>query len=171
MLVALSPSGFNVTELVIGENVLSGVSFDAEGAKVCLAAADKNRVLKRRIISAKGILSAEVFEDGDSVIRTVRSSQIPDTAAGALALGGVGLLPGGLLGKQRSPTRARRVDLRIIVNDAQGEIHDVAFMLVEADKDSAIYKRAIERARHWQGIMQSLIRRSDEGLRRQTAQS
>jgi hypothetical protein len=159
---ALSPTGFNVTELVVGENFLSGISFDEEGAKVCLAAAGKNRVLDRRIISAREIWSAEVFEDGDSVARTVSSSPDAGAAAGALALGGAGLLPGGLLGKQRSPTRAKRVDLRVIINDAKGQTHDVAFMVAETDKDSAIYKRAIERARHWQGILDSLILRSDE---------
>ncbi len=150
-----------MTELVIGENTLTGLSFDEHSAKLCLVAADKNRVLNSRIISAQDILASEIFEDGESVMRTVRSSEVSGAAADALALGGAGLHPGGLLGKQRSPTRARRVDLRVIINDAKGLIHDVAFLVAEADKASAIYKGAMERARHWQEIVESLIRRSE----------
>jgi hypothetical protein len=42
-------------------------------------------------------------------------------------------------------------------------------MVLEVDKKSTMYKSALEGVRHWQGIMDILIRRGDEAEKKMTA--
>lgn len=64
------------------------------------------------------ILASEVIEEGGTVTRTQRSSQIAGTLIGGLALGGVGAIIGGLSGTTKT-TKNDMVTplLRVIVND------------------------------------------------------
>jgi len=171
MITALSPAGFQVTQIVLGADGLAGISFDERTARICIAAAGKDRILRHRVIAAADIMSGEIFEDGESITRTDRSSQIAGAAVGALVLGGAGLLIGGLSGKTRSSTKTRRIELRIVVNNTTHPTHDVAFFDGETDKNSDAYKRTMENARRWLGIVNILIHRSNDTHRNQSATS
>jgi hypothetical protein len=50
----------------------------------------KRQNLTTRIISYRDLLSSEIFEDGTTITKTVRSSQVGGGLIGAIALGGVG---------------------------------------------------------------------------------
>ncbi len=151
---------FNLTQQIMGCDGSSGLAVDEKRQKVCLITNNRASV-SQRIISYKDIFSVELFEDGNSVTKTVRSSQIGGAVVGGLLLGGVGAVIGGLSGKTETSGKIKRIDLRLIVNDMSAPLHDVAFMNVEEKKDGIIYTHAIQVARRWHGIVEVLIRRAD----------
>lgn len=82
-------------------------------------------------------------------------------AVGGLLLGGVGALVGGLSGKTETSEKIKRTDLRLIVNDTNTPLHDVAFIDNEVKKDGIIYIQTIQAARRWHGILEVLLKRAD----------
>jgi len=151
---------FNPTQQVMGCDGNSGLAVDEPQKKICLITNNGTSV-SQRIIYYKDILSVELFEDGTSITKTVRTSQIGGAIVGGLLLGGVGALAGGLSGKTETSGKVKRIDLRLIVNDTNAPLHDVAFMNVEGKKEGIIYTQAIQVARRWHGIVEVLIKRVD----------
>jgi hypothetical protein len=64
------------------EQVLAGIAVDEQRGQLCLISRREGQ-LSRRVVPRQDILSVEVFEDGESVTRTVRSSQILSALVGA----------------------------------------------------------------------------------------
>ena len=151
---------FNSTKSIIGCGMSSGLAVDEARQKVCLIT-NNGVSVSQRVINYKDIFSVELFEDGTSVTKTVRSSQIGGAVVGGLLLGGVGALVGGVSGKTETSEKIKRIDLRLIVNDTNSPLHDVTFMNGELKKDNIIYTEKIQAARHWHGIVEVLIRRAD----------
>lgn len=151
---------FNPTQQVMGCDGESGLAVDEPRKKICLIT-HNGAFVSQRIINYKDIFSVELFEDGTSITKTVRSSQIGGVVVGGLLLGGVGALVGGLSGKTETSGKVKRIDLRLIVNDTNAPLHDVAFMNVGGEKDGIIYTQAIPVARRWHGIVEVLIKRAD----------
>jgi hypothetical protein len=109
----------------------------------------------------KDIFSSEIFEDGVTITKTVRSSQIGGALIGGLALGGVGAVVGGLTGKTQASDKVDKVDLRLTVNDTKNPIFNLNFLNLPMKKNDTQYKQAIERARHWHGLIEVLIKLAD----------
>ena len=151
---------FSPTQQVMGCDGTSGLAIDEPRRKLCLIA-HSGVAVTRRIISYKDIVSVELFEDGTSITKTVRSSQIGGAILGGLLLGGVGAIIGGLSGRTETSGKVKHIDLRLIVNDTNAPLHDVAFMNTEGNKGGFTYTQAIHLARHWHGIVEVLIKRAD----------
>ena len=152
---------FNVTQEIMGEDGITGIAYDDRHKKVCLIKRIGNDY-KKRLFSYKDILSTEILEDGNSITKTARGSQIGGALIGGLALGPVGLLLGGLSGKRKSIDKIKRVDLQIIINDSSDPRHLVNFLNLECKKDSFLYKNSIELARQWHAIIEVLIKQADK---------
>ena len=116
----------------------------------------------QRIVSYKDLISVEIVEDGTTLTKTVRSSQLGGVFVGGLVLGGVGAIIGGLSGTTKTTGKVRRVDLRIVVDDTAKPLHDVAFLASEVAKDNGTYKIALSHAGRWQRVIEVLIRRADQ---------
>jgi hypothetical protein len=163
-----SVKGFNLTSYILGADKKSGVAIDEKASKVCLIAGRRD-MCQFTVIPHTGILSSEVFEDGNTITKhsTSRSSQIQGALLGGLVLGGPGAIIGGLSGKQTSSTSnvVRKVDLRLIVDIPNKPIHDVSFLCTPCDRDGlldgSIYNQALKSARHWHGLMSILMRKAD----------
>lgn len=147
---------FTPTQQVMGCNGASGLAVDEPRKKICLITP-----ISHRILSYKDVISAELFEDGASVTKTVRSSQIGGAIVGGLVLGGVGAIIGGLSGKTETSGKIKSISLRLIINDTNAPLHDVFFMNVESKKDGFVYTQAIQSARRWYGIVEVLIKRAE----------
>jgi len=145
-------------ELKPGQEIHS----DALGKKIHLIKQQNRDNFELEVLSYKDILSSEIFEDGNTVTRTSRTSQLGGTLLGGLALGGVGAVIGGLSGKQISSYKVSNVDLRLIVNRTTSPVYDINFMNVEGQKKGLVYKEAMQQARHWHSLVEVLIRRADE---------
>ena len=151
---------FSATQQVAGDDGLTGLAIDEGRKKICLIDY-KQAEITTRLVPYKDLLSCEIFEDGVTVTKTSRSSQLGGALVGGLALGGIGAVIGGLSGKTTSEGKIKRVDLRLIVNDTANPLHDINFMNVEGKKGGIIYTVAIQQARHWHGLASVLIKQAD----------
>ena len=155
-----SVNDFSASQKVMGENGNSGIAVDEGRKKVCLL--NKRMVASELdVLSYRDILSSELFEDGETVTKTARVSQLGGALIGGLALGGVGAVIGGLSGKKISSSKVKKIDLRITVNRTKNPIHDINFMDVACKKGGYLYNQAMKNARHWHGLMEVLINRAD----------
>lgn len=151
---------FSATQQIAGNDGLTGMAIDEERQKICLVD-HSNAEIRSRTFSYRDLLSCEIFEDGETVTKTSRSSQIGGALVGGLALGGIGAVIGGLSGKTKTEGTIKRVDLRFIVNDTKKPLHDINLMNHESTKDGFFYTQAIELARHWHGLASVLIKQAD----------
>jgi hypothetical protein len=152
---------FNATQKFMGNNGVSGIAIDEERKKICLIRYEADSS-KLDVFAYRDLLSSEIFEDGNTITSTSRTSQIGGALLGGLALGGVGAMIGGLSGKTTSTQKPKRIDLRITVNRTDAPIHDINFMDTESAKDGIGYTVAMQQARHWHGLIAVLIRRADQ---------
>lgn len=118
--------------------------------------------IKVLLIYPCDLLSAELFEDGNTVTKTPRMNQAGNALLGGLILGPAGALVGSLTSKTiTSKGNVKRIDLRLIINDTKRPIYDINFLDSETDKDSYSYINAEKLSRHWHGVMEVLIRKAD----------
>lgn len=155
-----SRTDFTLSQHFVGCDLKTGIALDESRGKLCLMTRSGEQ-FALRMIEMRDIVSAELFEDGDSVTKTMRSSQLGSALIGGLAFGGVGALVGGLSGKTRTSTKIKQIALRIVANDPSSPLHDITFMNTEQKKDGIVYKAAMKNARHWHGILEILIKRAD----------
>lgn len=154
-------SDFSATQFVAGIDGLTGLAVDEGRGLVCLIkkTADDFDLC---VIEYGDVLSAEIYEDGQSVEKTSRLSQAGGMLVGGLLLGGVGAVVGGLSGRKVVSAKPRQVDLRVVVNRTTEPTHDVVFMNVEADSGGALHQAVMKNVRHWHGLLAVAIRRADE---------
>ena len=110
----------------------------------------------------RDILSVEIVEDGHTITKTSRSSQVAGAILGGIVAGGVGAVIGGLSGQTSSHNRVTRIDLKIIVNDTKSPIYTVNFLNLATTKGSWVYKPAMELANHWHALLSVLIKQADQ---------
>jgi hypothetical protein len=138
------------------------IAIDENRKKVCFIKLI-NENSKLNIFDYKDIISSEIFEDGETITKTSRKSQLGGVIVGGLALGGVGAIIGGLSGKKTSINKVKRIDLRVIVNDTGNPIYDINFLNEECEKNSIKYKKAMDKARHWHALFTVIIKQANEG--------
>jgi hypothetical protein len=155
---------FTASQMIMGCDGKSGIAVDEVRQKLCVIRRENGQILERILFPVE-LVSVELFEDGSSVTKTMRSSQIGGALIGGIAMGGVGAIIGGLSGKTVTSNKIKRVDLRLVVDDTVSPLHDVTFMNVEGNKNGLIHTHAMSQARHWHGILEVLIKRADAEVR------
>lgn len=157
---------FSPTQKFMGEDGNGGVAIDEERKKLVLIKYEKRESTFREV-SYRELLSSELFVDGATVTKTERLSQIGGALTGGLFFGGVGAVIGGLSGAKRSSSEeVKRIDLRLTIYDTKNPLHDVNFMSTEVKKNGVIsgfiYNDAMNKARHWHGMIDVLIKTADK---------
>lgn len=152
---------FDVTDLLIGEDGNTGFAYDNEHRKICLLAISAHQPTAW-VYDYKDVLSCELYEDGNSINKTSRMSQVGGALIGGVIFGGVGAIIGGLSGKTKTTNSINRIDLRMVINDSQSPIHDINLLNIETSKSDIVYKSSIEKARRWHGILTVIIKRADK---------
>ncbi|HBZ79031.1 MULTISPECIES: SHOCT domain-containing protein [Brevibacillus] len=159
---------FSISKRYMSEYNDCGIAIDENSKRISFLYTDRSYTY-----SYKDILESEIIEDGISVTKTSRGSQIGGALLGAVLAGGVGAIVGGLSGEKKTMEKVKNVDLKVIVNDTSNPIHKVNFFKSidlathqetkdGEKKDSPKYKAAIENANHWQALISVLIRQADE---------
>mgnify|MGYP001248675071 CR=1 FL=1 len=75
---------FTPTQKVFGHDLMSGIGLDEDRQKLCLMRAT-GASITNKIVDYKDVLSVEIFEDGATVTKTSRSSQVGGVIVGGLA--------------------------------------------------------------------------------------
>lgn len=153
--------GFNVGAHFVSHSGDCNIATNSDFSKIYLSKTIQG-IPYNKVFPSYNLLSSEIIEDGQSIIKTVRSSQIGGAIVGGLMLGGVGAVIGGLSGRKTNTEMVNRITLRIIVNDPGNPIYDVCFLSRETNKNSIAYKSAIQTAQEWQARLEVMIKRADK---------
>jgi hypothetical protein len=139
------------------------------GSKGCAIAIDSSKS-KMALVSPGGVLSevdfgdvlgVEVLRNGTSITKTNRGSQVAGAAVGALLLGPVGLLLGGVTGSKRQDEKVKRLAIKILVNDLKNPVHEVLFFDgPESKNDSLLVKMAVGQLDEWEGRVKAILSRN-----------
>lgn len=154
-----STPNFTASHQVLGVDGIMGIAIDEQREKICLLSLIRNP--RTKVIDSSALISAEIFEDGSSITKTSRASQVGGALIGGIALGGVGAILGGLTAKTKTTAKVKRIELRFTIDDTTSPLHDVVLMNVECEKGGFIYNAAMQQARVWIGLADVLMRRSD----------
>ena len=152
---------FKATQKIMGEDGNSGLAIDEKRKEICIIKKN-NGDFALDIMPYNDLLSSEIFEDGKTITRSSRTSQLGGALIGGLALGGIGAIIGGLSGGKTSTNRVTKIDLRLTINRTNAPVHDINFMNMEGRYAEFAYPGAISRARHWHGLLKVIIHKADE---------
>lgn len=79
------------------------------------------------------ISAVEIEKNGQSLTQTNRGSQAMGAAVGAVLLGPVGLLMGGLTGSKRQKERINELSLKILIDDRTAPVHRIVFFRMKGN--------------------------------------
>lgn len=158
----MNPSALLSIVTTYGERELRGLSIDEENMKICLIRI-LNTGVKHRIVGFKDLMACDIVRDGESVIKTSRSSQVGGALVGGLLLGSTGAIIGGLSAKQQLAQEINTITLRITINDLNNPVYDCLLNSTPL-KDDPVYAKQIEElALHWFKVMEVIIKRTERG--------
>ena len=142
--------------------VKSGIAIDHTKRYICILSRDSDYKPFYKLVPFKDILVTEIYEDGQTITQTSRMSQAGGAMIGALMLGGIGAIIGGLSGKQTSSNEISEIDLRLTINDVENPIYDINFLDTSTTRSSELYKNTMKEVRTWYATLHSLIEKLDE---------
>ena len=106
------------------------------------------------------------MRDNTQVATTNRGSQLVGAAVGAVALGGVGAVIGGLSASSTTLSGAKHIAIRITVNDINKPIHEVTFYASENKKGgkqgNPIFDQAVRNAAEFGAYLDTAIRETEK---------
>jgi hypothetical protein len=155
---------FTASQGMIAADSHTGLAIDEKAAQIALSEYDDDIQASptTTICSYKDIISSEIYEDGTTLTKTSRMSQVKGALLGDLLGGSAGMVIGGLSGKKRSYHEIAQIVLRIIVNNTEKPVYDIVFLDHTVMKTSSEYKMTIAKARHWHALITVLIKRADD---------
>lgn len=144
---------FSPTVMFKGSGGGAGVAIDPATNKFAIA--DGHRL---KVFSFADLVAVEVLRNGTSLQKTNRGSQVAGAAVGAVLLGPVGLLLGGLTGSKRSVEKVDRLSLKIFTNDLIEPVHEIVFHNMAGSKpDSFSVQQASKELDAWHGRFQTIL--------------
>lgn len=133
----------------------AGVAIDATRNKFAIS----NGPNHASVFNYSDLVSVEVLRNGSSVHQTNRGSQVAGAAVGALLLGPVGLLLGGLTGSKRSSEKINKLSLKIFTTDIVNPVHEIVFFNGPPSKpDGVLVTMASNELDAWHGRFQTIMR-------------
>lgn len=167
---SLSLRKVTITKQLVNVDHNIAIVIDEPNQKIIIATGQ--RIFTHRVFKFKDVVSAQIFQDGETITSTNRGSQVGGAIVGGLLLGGVGLLVGGLSGSKGSTKTISRIDLRITLDCLDDPTVDISLFhdISPASKRSKDYIKSIQHeitsadttARHWLGILDVVIKRSQQ---------
>ena len=155
--------GFKSDVYYVSRDNFMGLAIDNTNNQILLSNQGDQTVLP-----FNSLIATEVLEDGVSMSRTNRGSQLIGAAVGVALLGGVGAIIGGLSGSTTSSDRVKKVILRVVTDDIQRPNFDIVFMEAPSNNKKGIeksnwqYKMAIKNASEWHSRLTTILKRLSE---------
>lgn len=146
----------------LGSNRLVGIAIDRASSRVCLIDGET-----KRYIDSNDLIESEVLIDGKTVTKTSRASQFAGAAVGAVLLGGVGAIIGGLSGKTSTEQQAKGVKLRVVVNDIDNPFHVIDFIEMN-NTGSTRPNVAVSEATEWHELLSTIIKINERNEKEQS---
>lgn len=134
------------------------IAVSANGKEVALG-----EVTRPKSYPMTGIATVEVLKDGSSITSTDRGSQAAGALLGGAALGGVGLLIGGLSGTKRNKIMIHSLALKVVVEDRVYPVHLVSFFKARfkdgTDAHHKILKEPLDNLDRFHALMVTSLRK------------
>jgi hypothetical protein len=110
------------------------------------------------------IAAVEVVQNGATMTRTNRGSQLAGAALGGLALGPIGAVVGGLTGSTTSTGRIAALSLKVIVDDRANPVYSITvYQSIDGKgKSYAMAKQDVDVANRFHGHIINAMRRAQE---------
>jgi hypothetical protein len=151
--------GFNGTQSFIAFDSCSSIAIDEGNRRLCLLKLTGND-MDCRVLNYADVLSSEVFEDGVTVTRTSRNSNIGSESIGGF--GGASAAVGQASGRTFSTAKVKRMDLRLMIDDTKSPVHDINFWDKPIRNNSALYRQMSGKILHWHGLMAVALHQADK---------
>jgi hypothetical protein len=109
------------------------------------------------------IIESSVKEDGETLIKSSRGSQIGGAIVGSVLAGSVGGIIGGLGASKTSKETTKKINLQIVVDSIISPVHQISFLNSQesVQKDNIIYQEADRQITKWHKIMSVIIKRNE----------
>ena len=149
--------GFKVSTVYAGGRGKRGLAISSEMSQFAVT----NKWRRPSIHEFSEIVAVEVLRNGDAITTTDRGSQVAGAAVGALLLGPIGLLVGGLSGRRKQTQKVSSLVLRIVTSDMKAPVVDVPFFETKApglDANSKRLQRTAMLVAEWHGRFLSAMR-------------
>ncbi len=113
----------------------------------------------RRTVGFKELLSAQLYEDGQTVAVTSSGAGVGRAIVGRMLFGKAGEVIGGVTGKRTtvSHNEVGAIELRLTIKDVRDPIWDMCFLFGGVSKNSTVYKNTSEYARRCAGSLHAAI--------------
>lgn len=104
------------------------------------------------------LVSIEILKNGSSITRTNRGSQAAGAIMGAVLLGPLGLLLGGVTGAKRQEEKVDKLTLRLHVSDFDQPFYDVPFFNGPRSKStSPLVVQASQKIDEWHSRLKAVL--------------
>lgn len=116
--------------------------------------------------------AVEVEKNGQSIAQTNRGSQVMGAAVGAVLLGPLGLLMGGMSGSKRQKERVNELSLKILIDDRTAPVHRITFFRMTGngtDAQSRLLKGPASQMEHFHALLANAIRQDNRSFARQAS--
>ncbi|MCA9287285.1 MAG: SHOCT domain-containing protein [Phycisphaerales bacterium] len=151
-------AGFNCSDLYVSDHDASGIAVDAANKRLLVS----GKSTPERVYDASQIMGVEIVKNGETVHTTNRGSQAVGVAVGAVLLGPLGAVIGGLSGSRQSRGLINRITLRVLLDDFERPRHEVVFFDLGEMKGwketSPLLKPVLDRVLDWHGRIEQLMR-------------
>lgn len=140
-----------------------GLVVDEQRKEIVFISGSKDYPMKTAI-SYRDILSSEIVEDGQTVTKTSRTSQLGGALLGGLTFGIAGAVVGGLSGSKTSAEKVSKIELVVTVNSVRDPLRRITLLDagIGLSKSHHLYKQAIDEANMWHGRINVVIKQADQ---------
>lgn len=156
---AMREANFSESQRLVSADCVTALAIDEESERLFFAVLQPH--FSHAIRSFRDVLSVELFEDGDLITHTERSSQLAGAAVGGLLLGGAGAVVGGLSGKTKTAKNVNRVEIRIHVNDLNHPTFPILLLSDEMQRADPRYAEARRKGEQWAALLGAVIHRGE----------
>jgi len=156
-------TNFTVNQSISSLDTTKSLFLDETQKKLCIIDM-ATTTIQYKILSGESIIAIEVVEDGKTITKTDRGSQIGGALIGGLAFGGVGAVIGGLSGKTTSEIKVNKLTLHLLIDDVKRPVFDIDLLGFQTQKGSITYQEAMKKIDHWYGLLSILINSKKENM-------
>lgn len=113
------------------------------------------------------ISAVEVEKNGQSITQTNRGSQVMGAAVGAVLLGPLGLLMGGMSGSKRQKERVNELSLKILIDDRSAPVHRITFFRMKGngtDAQNRLLKGPAGEMEHFHALVANAVRQDNRSF-------
>lgn len=132
------------------------LAIDHENRQIAIGTVDEHSTLPW-----DAIVSVEIERNGESISQTNRGSQAVGAAVGALLLGPLGLLMGGLTGSKRNRQRVSELALKVTLDDRVAPVRRIVFFRMAGngtDAKAPQLKEPVAKLEHFHALLLNAIR-------------